>query len=229
MYASPPKPSRIGQWNGRRRSSRCDDPVLPHLWQRPVLLRLAARACATAATVTFMAYHWGPSQHYRVGQRHLVPHDLPGAHLLRGAQPRRDRPQARRDRRIPAPGKAQRSPGMRGGPPERATRHRPLSLGNAAGAARPDGERVAICPAQSRGRKPFSATQSSGGAASGLRAWPCSSGLQPARLGGRPVRQSLPAGTCPESMPKVLGVCALVVLTLLVGLLLSRGNPGTRC
>src|SRR5262245_12768300 len=73
MFSPSRKPSRIGQWNGRRRSSRSDEPVLPHLWQRPVLLRLAA-VLATALSVTFMAYHWGPSQPYRAGQR--WPHDL---------------------------------------------------------------------------------------------------------------------------------------------------------
>jgi hypothetical protein len=67
------KPSRIGQWNGRRRSSRCDEPVLPHLWQRPVLLRLAA-VLITALGVTIMAYHWGPSQSFRLGQ--IPGHDL---------------------------------------------------------------------------------------------------------------------------------------------------------
>ena len=34
------KHPRLGQWNGRRRSSRSDEPMLPRLWQRPVLFRL---------------------------------------------------------------------------------------------------------------------------------------------------------------------------------------------
>ena len=34
------KPARLGQWNGRRRSSRSDRLPLPGLLQRPVLLRL---------------------------------------------------------------------------------------------------------------------------------------------------------------------------------------------
>jgi hypothetical protein len=67
------KPSRIGQWNGRRRSSRCEEPVLPQLWRRAVLLRLAA-VLFTALSVTGMAYYWGPTQSHRVGQ--ICQHDL---------------------------------------------------------------------------------------------------------------------------------------------------------
>src|SRR5262245_47422811 len=70
---SPKKPSRISQWNGRRRSSRSEEPVLPRLWQRPVLLRLGA-VLLTALTVTVLAYHFGPTESFRVGQS--VPHDL---------------------------------------------------------------------------------------------------------------------------------------------------------
>jgi putative nucleotidyltransferase with HDIG domain len=73
MFASSKKLSRIGQWDGRRRSSRSDEPVLPRLWQRPVMLRLAA-VLATALTATFLAYFWGAGQSYRVGQ--IPNHDL---------------------------------------------------------------------------------------------------------------------------------------------------------
>src|ERR1700758_4606135 len=67
MFSSMKKPSRLGQWNGRRRSSRSDEPMLPHLWRRPVLLRLAAVLVAAAA-VTFLAYRWGPPLPYRLGE-----------------------------------------------------------------------------------------------------------------------------------------------------------------
>jgi putative nucleotidyltransferase with HDIG domain len=73
MFGSPKKPSRIGQWNGRRRSSRSEEPVLPRLWQRPVLLRLGA-VLVTALTVTLMAYVWGPTHSWRVGE--AAPHEL---------------------------------------------------------------------------------------------------------------------------------------------------------
>ncbi len=72
MFASK-KLSRIGQWNGRRRSSRSDEPVLPQMWDRSVLLRLGA-VLVTALTVTLAAYHWGPTQSYRVGM--VCKHDL---------------------------------------------------------------------------------------------------------------------------------------------------------
>jgi putative nucleotidyltransferase with HDIG domain len=73
MFGPSKKPSRLGQWNGRRRSSRSDEPVLPYLRHRSVLLRLAA-VLFTALTATFLAYNWGPPQSYRVGE--ICPHDL---------------------------------------------------------------------------------------------------------------------------------------------------------
>jgi putative nucleotidyltransferase with HDIG domain len=71
--SSPKKTSRLGQWNGRRRSSRADGPALPQLWQRPVLLRLGAVLGITLGA-TLLAFHWGPSHNYRPGQS--SPHDL---------------------------------------------------------------------------------------------------------------------------------------------------------
>jgi putative nucleotidyltransferase with HDIG domain len=73
MFGAVKKPTRLGQWNGRRRSSRSDDPVLPNLWRRPVLIRLAA-VLVTALSATFLAYSWGPQQPYRAGE--VCPHDL---------------------------------------------------------------------------------------------------------------------------------------------------------
>src|SRR5262245_41405897 len=73
MFGPLKKQSRLGQWNGRRRSSRGDEPMLPQVWQRPVLLRLAVVLVTTAA-VTSLAYAWGPPLPYRVGE--TCPHDL---------------------------------------------------------------------------------------------------------------------------------------------------------
>jgi putative nucleotidyltransferase with HDIG domain len=73
MFNSIKKSSRLGQWNGRRRSSRSEEPVLPHLWQMPVLLRLST-VLATLAAVTFLAYWWGPPLPYRIGE--VYPNDL---------------------------------------------------------------------------------------------------------------------------------------------------------
>src|SRR5262245_19921133 len=64
---------RLGQWNGRRRSSRSDEPMLPKLWRRPVLLRLAVVLLTTFA-VTALAYGWGSPLPYRIGE--TSPHDL---------------------------------------------------------------------------------------------------------------------------------------------------------
>jgi putative nucleotidyltransferase with HDIG domain len=73
MFSSSKKPSRIGQWDGRRRSSRSDEPIWVKLASRPALLRLAA-VLVTTLTVTLAAYHWGPTQAVRVGQ--VCQHDL---------------------------------------------------------------------------------------------------------------------------------------------------------
>jgi putative nucleotidyltransferase with HDIG domain len=73
MFASNKKPARPIQWDGRRRSSRSDDPVLAHLWGRDVLLRFGA-VMITALTATFLAYNYGPPQTYRVGEK--VQHEL---------------------------------------------------------------------------------------------------------------------------------------------------------
>jgi putative nucleotidyltransferase with HDIG domain len=66
MVGTTKKLSRLGQWNGRRRSSH-DSAGLPGLWQRPVLVRLAIVALTTAV-ITLMAWHGGPPLPYRVGE-----------------------------------------------------------------------------------------------------------------------------------------------------------------
>jgi putative nucleotidyltransferase with HDIG domain len=73
MFGPLKKNPRLGQWNGRTRSSRSDEPILPRLCRRPVLLRLAAVWLTTLA-VTAIAYVWGPPLPYRVGE--TCPHDL---------------------------------------------------------------------------------------------------------------------------------------------------------
>jgi putative nucleotidyltransferase with HDIG domain len=73
MFGPIKKKSRLGQWNGRRRSSRSDDPVLPDLGQRHVWLRLAA-VLTTTLIATFLAYLWGQPLPYRVGE--ASPRDL---------------------------------------------------------------------------------------------------------------------------------------------------------
>ncbi len=73
MFGPFKKPSRLGQWNGRRRSSRSDEPVLPYLIQRAVLLRLGAVLTAVLGA-TYLAHDWGGLMSFRVGE--VRPHDL---------------------------------------------------------------------------------------------------------------------------------------------------------
>ena len=73
MWRSLRKRPRLGQWDGRRRSSRSDEPMLPRLGQRPVRLRLGAVAC-TAVAVAALAAWWGPPFSYRLGESY--PYDL---------------------------------------------------------------------------------------------------------------------------------------------------------
>jgi putative nucleotidyltransferase with HDIG domain len=67
------KQPRLGQWDGRRHSSRSERPVLLALGQRPVLFRLAA-VLLFVAVATLLAYFWGPPLPYRLGE--VCPGDL---------------------------------------------------------------------------------------------------------------------------------------------------------
>ncbi len=73
MFGPFKKPSRLSQWDGRRRSSRSDEPVLPYLLQRAVLLRLGA-VLATVLGATYLAHDWGGLMSFRVGE--VRPYDL---------------------------------------------------------------------------------------------------------------------------------------------------------
>src|ERR1700690_3124163 len=67
------KAPRLGQWDGRRRSSRHEEPLLRRLGKPAVLVRLGV-AWLTTIAVTVLAIAWGPPFPYRVGE--IVPHDL---------------------------------------------------------------------------------------------------------------------------------------------------------
>jgi cyclic-di-AMP phosphodiesterase PgpH len=67
MFNTTRKFSRLGQWDGRRRSSRSEDPVLSRVWQPSVLLRLTT-VLLTMIVVTLLPYWWGPPQPHRLGQ-----------------------------------------------------------------------------------------------------------------------------------------------------------------
>src|SRR5437660_11423256 len=67
------KPPRLGQWDGRRRSSRQEEPLWRRLGQPAVLVRLGV-AWLTAVAVTVLAVSWGPPFPYRIGE--IYPHDM---------------------------------------------------------------------------------------------------------------------------------------------------------
>ncbi len=73
MFSPQKKPTRIGQWNGRRRSSRSEEPLLSQLNRTGTLLRLGC-VLATALGATLLAFVWGTPQPHRVGE--ICPHDL---------------------------------------------------------------------------------------------------------------------------------------------------------
>ncbi len=64
---------RLGHWDGRRRSSRHEEPLFRRLVQPAVLLRVGV-AWLTTLAVTALAVAWGPPFPYRVGETY--PHDL---------------------------------------------------------------------------------------------------------------------------------------------------------
>ncbi|HKB41442.1 MAG TPA: HDIG domain-containing protein [Gemmataceae bacterium] len=66
------KVSRLGQWDGPRRSSRGHESLLTGLVQRPALARICVVLAATLA-MTALAYWWPPFP-YRVGE--VCPHDV---------------------------------------------------------------------------------------------------------------------------------------------------------
>ncbi len=61
------KVSRLGQWDGPRRSSRGHESLLTGLAQRPALARIGV-VFATTLVMTALAYWWGPPFPYRVGE-----------------------------------------------------------------------------------------------------------------------------------------------------------------
>jgi cyclic-di-AMP phosphodiesterase PgpH len=67
MFTPHKKPSRVDQWDGPRRSSRSEEPLLMQFNRRGVLLRLAC-VLATALGATLLAFFWGTPQPHRVGE-----------------------------------------------------------------------------------------------------------------------------------------------------------------
>ena len=65
--------TRLGQWTGRKRSSRTVEPILRRVAHRDVAARLAV-VLATTIAVTLLAVGWGPAFPYRAGQ--IYPYDI---------------------------------------------------------------------------------------------------------------------------------------------------------
>src|SRR6516164_4581585 len=73
MFSLFKKPSRLYQWNGRRRSSRSDEPLLTNLGHRSALYRMGA-VLLTVLFATLLAFYFGPAQSFRIGE--ICQHDL---------------------------------------------------------------------------------------------------------------------------------------------------------
>lgn len=73
MFSANKKTTRLGQWTGRKRSSRTAEPLLRRVIHRDVLVRLAV-VWATTIAVTLLAVGWGPTFLYRAGQ--VYPYDI---------------------------------------------------------------------------------------------------------------------------------------------------------
>lgn len=73
MSNAPKRLDRLGQWDGRRHSSRRDEPLLRRIGQRDVLLRLAV-VFTTTLLVTAVSLWWGLPFPYREGQ--ILHHDV---------------------------------------------------------------------------------------------------------------------------------------------------------
>src|SRR5262245_26152772 len=67
MFNTARKHSRLGQWDGRSRSSRSEEPLLTRMRRGPALLRLLT-IMLTVLAVTALALWWGPPLPYRIGQ-----------------------------------------------------------------------------------------------------------------------------------------------------------------
>jgi putative nucleotidyltransferase with HDIG domain len=215
MFGSGRKPSRLGQWDGRRRSSRSDGPALSQVWARSTWPRLGA-VLVTALAATGLAYHWGPPQPFRAGEKWS--HDLRARvyfELTNPAQTERLRDEA-----------------VQGLPPER--RSDPEACEAARRAVPPVVERFPAGTLLVQRGQPVTEQQLAP-LQEETRAYLKSRGPRDRFRRGAALFLVLSLLSLlvvlyvvrfqhglAESLPKVAGVCALVLLTLVVGLLLAR-------
>ncbi len=212
MFGPIKKHSRLGQWNGRRRSSRSTEPVLPRLWHRPVLLRLAT-VLATMAVVTLLAYRWGPPSAYRVGQ--VFARDVRNRVYFEVInQPQTDRKREEAEQKISSDDPLLREQARREVEPviEKYFESMPLAK-----RGEPLTERQCALLAEEH-RAYLHSLSPADHARRGVALFLVMSLLAVlVMLYVVRFQQSLA-----QSLPKIAGVCALVVLTLFLGMLLSQ-------
>jgi putative nucleotidyltransferase with HDIG domain len=210
MFNSMKKQPRLGQWDGRRRSSRSEEPFLPQMWRRPVLLRLAT-VLVTTVLVTLLVYHWGPPLPYRVGM--IYPWDLrvrADFQLVNQAQTERAREEAGSALADPV----QREIARRAVPPTVENYPRGMLLLEA---GRPVPERLLNVL-----REEYQAYRRSLKRSDHVRRG-IGLFLVFALLAGLVVLYVVRFQTgLAQSLPTIAGICALVTFTLALGMLLSR-------
>jgi putative nucleotidyltransferase with HDIG domain len=215
MFQAYKKYVRPIQWNGRRRSSRSDDPVLAHLWGRDALLRLGA-VLATALIATFLAFNYGPPQTYRVGEK--CQHELRARvyfEMVNPAQSERRKDEA--VAKLPAElrGDPEASDAARRGEPP-VIDHYPVGTLLVQRGQPITEPQYAVLQEETRAflhsRSPWDHVRRVAALF-----------LVLSLLSMIVVLYSVRFQQClARSLPKVAGVCALVLLTLLLGLILSR-------
>jgi putative nucleotidyltransferase with HDIG domain len=217
MFGASKKPTRLGQWDGRRRSSRSDGPVWPLVVRRTALPRMLL-VLATAVVATYLAYNWGGPQSFRLGE--VRPYDLRARVYFDVIdQDQTDRNRDEEEARLPAevrrdPAACEKArqavaPVLKRFPPGTliVPRNQPI-----------DAAHLALLQAETRAylKSLTQADRLSRGTSLFMTFTLLSLlvVLYVARF-----QHGLA-----QSLPKVAGVCALVLLTLVLGLLLARAT-----
>jgi putative nucleotidyltransferase with HDIG domain len=217
MFNASKKPPRLGQWDGRRHSSRADEPVLSRLWHRPLMLRLAVVWLTTVA-VTALVYAGGPPLPYRLGE--ICPHDLRVrvgfqvinyVALANQAQSQRARDAAQRAG--PAAGAEVDGPRHTDRP---VIEEYPPGMLLAARGEPMTGRQLALLEQE---RRAYQASLGSGARLGRLAALFLIFSLLAALIVLYVGRFQVELA---QSLPTIVGVCALVLVTLALGMLLSQ-------
>ena len=206
--------------------ARSDEPVLPHLWRRAGPAAAGGGAGHRHLVATFLAYARGAA--VALSRRRGLSARPARPRLLRSDRPAADGPGTarrpstgcrRRSATTPSPCEQARA--------GRAAGDRKIPAGIAAGAARP-ADHASGSSTLLRGGTP------------GLPAQPAAVPIDVRRgialflvigllaVARRPLRRPLPAGLA-QSLPKIVGVCALAPADAGSGMLRRASRPGTPC